>query len=387
MRRYRRKNNLSDADRQRLDFTVGVFGPGIKETSLCATRFIARYRRERGVALCGGMGSLMAHDPDFEDISLVEDPAKLPLVIGGVGFGEFLGRGFVDRYVLEPARVGFAGTFMGIDRPETACPVFEGIDLDDRTGSYHIFGGSGFTFLVDERKLDGRPVPRTWADILDPVYRDVLACGFNIDDINEIPLVYLYRFFGSDGVAAFADNLAAPVDTLDMMRTTLRGDSPCAVYLVPHFFAVAAPHEDFIHEVWPEDGALLSPFYLLKRRISPTEGGLAEELERRSDDIVRQFFFGDDLASTLAGRRMFHVGETGDELVDGSFGPELGDDPDRLAARERAQARRFKWVGWDWLLNHDIIEVMRQIDSIVVPRVLDKHPDLRSDIGCALWNG
>lgn len=48
---------------------------------------------------------------------------------------------------------------------------------------------------------------------------------------------------------------------------------------------------------------------------------------------------------------------------------------------------RLKWVGWDWLLARGVIDTMREIDGIVVPRVLEKHPELAADVGKALWNG
>ena len=331
----------------------------------------------------------------------MEDADKLPGVIGGVGFGEFVGKWFVGRHVRSGVFAPAGG--LAISDARATCPLFEGVELSDPTGSYRTYGGSGFTMLVDERRLDGVPEPRTWEDILDPAYRGKIACGFNIDDINEIPLVYIYRRFGADGLAAFADNLARPVDTLDMMRVWLRGGAgrSVAVYLVPHFFAVAAPHESYVHEVWPDDGALLSPFYALVcgsyGRTSPAGGvdgakGSSDGREGPAERIAREFFFGRDLAHTLAGRRMFHVGQTTQDLLEGSFGPTFAEldttSPSELRKALRwAESRRFCWVGWDWLLSCDIIDTMGRIDSVVVPRVLEKNPGLAADIGRALWNG
>lgn len=399
MRRYVRKHDLSDGDRARLDFVISVFGPGMKEVSLCAARFRSRCRKETGKILRGGIKPMASDDANYDDISLVKDVDKLPGVIGGVGFGEFVGRWFVDGHV----RAGvFAPPDGRIPRvPGEVCPVFDGVGLCDSSGSYRTYGGSGFTMLVDERRLDGVPEPRTWEDILDPMYRGKIVCGFNIDDINEIPLVYIYRRFGEDGLAAFADNLARPVDTLDMMRVWLRGGGmpSVAIYLVPHFFAVAAPHESYIREIWPDDGALFSPFYALVRRSYGQEGD-DEDAEGNGLDagdvpaerIAREFFFGRDLAHTLAGRRMFHVGQTVQDLLEGSFGPTFAEldltSPSELRkALGWVESRRFCWVGWDWLLSRDIIETMKEIDSIVVPRILENNPDLEGDIGRALWNG
>ena len=91
MRRYYRRYELSDTDRPKLDFAFGVYGPGIKDTSLAANAFVAGYNKAHGRPLRGGHGSLTHPDPAYADISLIEDEQKLPDVIGGMGFGEFLG--------------------------------------------------------------------------------------------------------------------------------------------------------------------------------------------------------------------------------------------------------------------------------------------------------
>ncbi|WP_158539664.1 ABC transporter substrate-binding protein [Gordonibacter sp. 28C] len=344
-----KKYDLSDADRAKLDYVLSVHGPGMKEVSLASNAFVARYNKTHDRPLKGGHGSLAHPDPNYADLSLVEDPAKLPDVVGGMGFGEFFGRAFIDRHVL-------GGRFRPVPYPAPPIPLFDGVDLVDRTGSYHIYGGSAFDFLVDERKLEGRPVPRRWEDLLDPRYRGMVVCGFNIDDINEVFLLYFYQRYGLDGVAAFADNLAAPIDTLDIMRTSLRQRNCHAVYLLPHFFSTAAPHEEHLLRVWPDDGALLAPYFFLVQR----DGG------ERADAIV-DFFFGEGLARALTSKEMFHVYSSG-----------LGNEYEH---------RRFKWLGWDWLLERDIVETMRAIDAVAVPRVLKRHPELEKDIGRALWNG
>jgi len=348
MRRYARKNDLSDEERTKLDFVFGVFGPGMKEATKASNAFVAEYNKSHARPIRGGCASFMRTDPDYTDVSLVRDVSKLPDVIGGFGFNEFLGREFVERHVAT-------GHFDKIEASCTVSQPFSGMDVTDGTGSYHIYGGSAFTLLVDHRKLGSRPVPRTWADILDPRFRDTVVVGFNIDDINEIPLLYIYREFGVPGLQAFADNLAAPIDTLDMMRTSLRQDNTHAVYLIPHFFACAAPQEDYLEEVWPADGAIFAPYYLLARNT-----------EKESTRAILSFLLSEEFGRVLSERKMAHVSADIEEPFAGG---------------------KLKWIGWDWLMEHPIIETMEKIDSIVVPRVLEKHPELSRDIGRALWNG
>lgn len=349
MRRYHRRYDLCDAERTKLDFVFSVYGPGMKDASLAARAFVARYNKTHDRPIHGGHGSLSRPDPEYADISLIEDRSKLPDVIGGMGFGEFLEHGFRERFVE-------AGAFEDFPYPNTPIDLFNGLDLVDASGSYHIYGGSCFGFLVDTRKLEGKPIPRTWSEVLDPIYRDMMVCGFNIDDINDIVLLNIFRFFGKPGLEAFAENLAAPVDTLDMMRTSLRQRNRHAIFILPYFFGTAAPQEDWLIHVWPDDGAFLAPYYLLARNTN--------SLRVR---CILDFFLGPQLEEAITGKKMLHVNarET---------------DPS-------SNARSLKWVGWDWLLERDIIQTMRSIDDVVTPLVLEKHPELEKDVGKALWNG
>lgn len=349
MRRLFRRYDLPDRDREKLDFAFNVYGPGMKEASLAARSFAARYNAAHSLSIRGGHGSLSRHDPNYADISFIENPSKLPDVIGGMGFGEFLSTDFRRRFV-------DAGTFEDFPYPSAPSPLFDGVDMVDASGSYHIYGGSCFGFLVDTRKLEGKPVPHTWEDVLDPMYRDMVVCGFNIDDINDIVLLNIFRFFGKPGLEAFARNLAAPIDTLDMMRTSLRARNRHAIFILPYFFGEAAPHEDWLIHIWPDDGAFLAPYYLLARNTGEPKV-----------QAILDFFFGSELKSALSGKKMLHVNGR-------------ADDP-------APEGRRLRWVGWDWLLARDVIATMREIDGIVVPRVLEKHPELAADIGKALWNG
>lgn len=348
MRRYTRMTNLLDKDRTKLDFVMNVYGPGMKEVSCAANTFIASYNRIHDRPIKGGHGSIIRRDPDFMDISLIEDITKLPNVVCGMGFGEYMSAYFKKHYVET-------GVFEKIDYPNEPIPLFGGIDLSDPSGSYHIYGGSAMVMLVDTRKLEGLPIPLRWDDLLDSRYRGKVVTGFNIDDINEFFPLYFYREHGKEGIRAFAENLAKPIDTLDMMRSSLRQHNDHAIFLMPHFFACAAPQEDYLIEVWPDDGALLVPYY-----------ALARDTEKESVQSILRFIMGDTFAQTITGRKMFHIYSDLDHKFDG---------------------RSFKWLGWEWLHDYDIIKTMHEIDGILIPILLRRYPELQRDRGHALWNG
>ncbi|MDD4715485.1 MAG: ABC transporter substrate-binding protein [Oscillospiraceae bacterium] len=298
--------------------------------------------------IVGGHPFFPMRDPNYMDISLIEDPEKLPDVIGGMAFGEYLGKEFLSRYVNQHA-------FTPVPYQTPLHPLFRGLELQDSTGSFHIYGACAFTMLVDRRKLNGRPVPRSWAEVLDPCYENMVVCGFNIDDINEIFLIYFQYLFGDDGLRAFSRNLCRPVDTLDMMRVSLHRENTHAIFLLPHFFAEAAPKEDYMELVWPEEGAMLCPLYYLARNTD------SEKVR-----AILSFLTGPKLGKALAEKHFFHI------------------NPQAVTAYDN---RKFLWAGWDWFTKTSIVSRMREIDRIITPLVLEKCPDLQKTIGRNLWNG
>lgn len=348
MRRYLPKTSLTDAERRKLDYVVSIHGPGIQAMTAALNRFQAAYNQTHSEKLTGGHAQIGRLDPNYLDISLIRDPDKLPDVIGGMAFGEFLGQGFQERFVRR-------GVFESAAYSGPVHPLFRGLQCSDRSGSYHIYGACAFTMLVDRRKLNGRPVPRTWAQLLSPDYRDMVVLGFHLDDINEVHLLYIYKLFGRPGLEALVRNLSALMDTLDMMRLSLREKNTNAIYLLPHFFAEAAPKEPYMEIVWPEDGALLCPLYYLARNI-----------ELPGVRAVLDFLTGPELGSVLTEKNFFHI---------------------HPAARTAYDDKQFLWLGWDYLLQHDIIMLMREIDEIVVPMVIRKFPGIERTAGRALWNG
>ncbi len=259
-----------------------------------------------------GCTSVDPYDPVYRE----EDPDKLPGIIASIGFGDFWRREFAERHV-------DAGVFQAV-LPERLNPLCEQAGLVDPQGRYTVYGVTPYVLVVDERALGGLPAPRVWADLLEPRYRGrIVMCGDG-DDMADAVLLSFLKDFGPEGLKALAANTRGLAHSSALAKLAA---SPVAengaISIMPAFFACGAKHPAHVRVVWPEDGAAASPLYFLARKA---------ERERLAP-LIR--FFTHGFAAIESARLFLPLGDAA--------------PPALIPA-----GARLKWLGWDYLLGHEV---------------------------------
>jgi ABC-type Fe3+ transport system substrate-binding protein len=212
---------------------------------------------------------------------------------------------------------GFAGF-----QPANAPPELAG--LVDPKGWIGVYAVAPFVLLIDRERLNGKPTPRRWSDLADPIYRgDIVFGGWRPEGatrfaaVNTFFLVNMLRRLGLSGLKAALANAATPMHSAQMPRLAGTSASPGGVYVLPWLLAELCPRRALTEVVWPEDGALAYPLWL------------TVQARRRAELApLIDLFYGAELAAYL----------------DDNLYPSL-------SPRGRAQIPRggFYWVGWDYL--------------------------------------
>jgi ABC-type Fe3+ transport system substrate-binding protein len=258
------------------------------------------------------------HDVNvYDGLWQTEDEAELPGVISEVGFGDFNRPQFIQRWL-------DSGVYAPISDADVR-PEFRDAGLVDARGIHRVIGANVEIVLADLKRLGDRPLPKTWADILHPrFHRDIIISGEE-GDIHESFLFGLNKDHGEAGLAALGANVRAFMHPAEMAKTA-GSENPkgAALYILPWFFALSAPHRAATKIVWPEEGAYLSPLYAFQKRNARPEAKLALD-----------FLCSEAWAAHLA---------------------KIGLAPARIGSP--ALPGKLRWLGWDYVRSHDL-ESMR----------------------------
>jgi ABC-type Fe3+ transport system substrate-binding protein len=182
--------------------------------------------------------------------------------------------------------------------------------------------------LVDRTKLDGVPEPIFWRDILKPEFRDKLIISSTGEGAANVPILYIYREYGENGVKRLAENIREIWPAARIAREAGSRDDGAAVYILSWFFAKSCHRTEngTVAVVWPEDGAYTSPLYLLVKK---------SKIESMSS-IVKY------MTGTKYGNHSSRF-----------CLPVLNPDVDNSLP----VGASLKWLGWDFVFSHDTAEM------------------------------
>ncbi|MFH0976267.1 MAG: ABC transporter substrate-binding protein [Spirochaetota bacterium] len=265
----------------------------------------------------------------YDDIWKSTDINDLPDVIASMGFGDFFRKKFVDRFVAK-------GCFTSVWKDCLNEP-FEKAGFRDPDGYYTVYGVMPYLLLVDKQRLGNIPLPKQWCDLLEPRFRDnIIICGGNEDEVADVPLLYLYKEYGENGLTRLATNVKESYHAAEMARIAGTAN-PCgaAVYILPWFFASCCPRTETVSMVWPEDGACSSPLYLLVK----------ESKVKEMAAII------DYVTGVKLGRQCAL-----------SCFPSLNPYVDN----NLPEGANFKWLGWDYIKFHDPAELRDYAHSVFI---------------------
>jgi ABC-type Fe3+ transport system substrate-binding protein len=222
-------------------------------------------------------------------------------------------------------------------RPRTDWhPACQAAGLADPRGVFRVFAVIPFVFLVDERRLQGRPAPRAWEDLFDPVWRgDIVFGGWRphdrvpYQDYNNYLMFALDQEYGAAGLDAFAANVAHLQHNI-RTATQAGSNSPTqrAIAILPWLQAELCPRRDRTRVLWPADGALTLPI-----------GYLVQPAAEQNLAPLVDYLTGPELGAVLA-RNCYPPAAA---AVAGAF----------------PEGARLKWPGWERLYGQDLAAAYR----------------------------
>lgn len=263
-----------------------------------------------------------------EGMRALTDEASLPDIFLSAGFEAFFDRRNMARFKDQ-------GVF--VDRSwSTHNDLMAPYGLKDPDGHYALLAVVPAVFLVDRTQLEeGEEAPRTWKEILAPRFRNRIAMPVGDFDLFNGILLTIWKEFGDEGVKAIGRNLLEGMHPSQAAgRFAPRGGKGPMVSVIPFFFSKMAQFNPDAEIVWPEDGAVVSPIFMLLKKSAPKEAGR-----------IADFFASREVGEILAHRGLFP-----------SCHPEVENHVPEKAP--------LMWLGWDFIKANDLGELIPRVNDI-----------------------
>ncbi len=208
------------------------------------------------------------------------------------------------------------------------------ISLKDPDKEYSMIGVVPAVFLVNRDELGDRKMPASWEDVLSPEFENRVSLPIGDFDLFNAILLNIYNAYGEDGVKRLGKSLFKSMHPSEMVKSHIGKQERPIVTIMPYFFTKMTKNGGPMAAVWPKDGAIISPIFMLTKK----------DKKEKIKPIV------DFFASKKVGEILSHNGRFP------SVHPEL----DNMITAEN----KYMWIGWDFIKNNDIGALIKHCEEI-----------------------
>ncbi len=262
-----------------------------------------------------------------KNLAEVKDQSGIPDLFISAGFDLF----FDEERFGKLKREGVFSDEVSFNSENSS---FKGYDLKDPRGHYSMIGVVPAVFLVNTNELGDRAVPLSWADVLKPEYENSVSLPVGDFDLFNAILLNIHKNFGKEGVEKLGRSLLDSLHPSEMVKSEKKSTRRPAITIMPYFFTKTIKEGSIMKAVWPSDGAILSPIFMLSK---------TDRIEKLKDVI--DFFASDTVGEILSHSGLFP-----------STNPKVDN--------KLKENSSFMWLGWDYIYSINVAETIRECEKI-----------------------
>lgn len=250
-----------------------------------------------------------------------DDDSKYPDIITTAGFEFFFG----DRVKQLIEKRVYVGQNMEINKEF----IEKNADLKDPKNNYNIMGIVPAVFIVNTKLLDGRKSPTSWEDLLSEDFAGKVSIPFmDLDMFNAI-VITIYAKFGMEGVEKLRRSYHQNLHPSQMVKAN---KNEAIVSICPYFFTTMIQDSSLL-PVWPTDGAIISPIFMISKSYKSNVKKVNEYLHSKA--IGEIFSFNGNFPST---------------------NPQIDN--------KLKEEQKYMWAGWDFIYNNDIEKLIKKFTAM-----------------------
>ncbi|MCD6589111.1 MAG: ABC transporter substrate-binding protein [Candidatus Fermentibacteraceae bacterium] len=290
--------------------------------------FVKQYSSTSGVEVSYELkAASMGLDWVENNIKGATDASALPDLFISAGFDMFFDEKMIGKFKRQDV-------FKDTTTLKKFNTLFDGLDLKDPAGHYAMIGVVPAVFLINRDQLDEREIPRTWEDIMKPEFENRVSLPVGDFDLFNGILLNIHKHYGEQGVTKLGRSLLQSMHPSQMVKSDRMKTQKPIVTIMPYFFTKVVKEGGPMVAVWPEDGAIISPIFML-----------AKKQKIQTLQPVIDFF-----ASVEVGKILSHSG----------LFPSVHPDLDNHISSEN----EFMWLGWDYIYSNDISALISKCEAL-----------------------
>jgi len=293
-------------------------------------KFVTEYEKTHNNKITYDLkAASMGLDWLVDDIKKEDNADKIADIFISAGFDLFFDKKLMGKFKDQ-------GVFADSTKFETLNSDFDNneICLKDPDNHYSMLATVPAVFLVNTKELGEREMPRTWADLFKPEFKKSVSLPISDFDLFNSMLLHIYKEYGSEGVKGLGGCLLENMHPSQMVKSHTKKSNKPAITIMPYFFTKMVKEGGTMKAVWPEDGAIISPIFMLTKK---------DKLHKTQDVI--DFFASDNVAKILSHQGLF---------------PSVNPNIDNRLAKEN----KFMWLGWDYINNNDIAGLITKCEHL-----------------------
>lgn len=227
------------------------------------------------------------------------------------------------------------GTFEDITGFNNLNEDFENeyINLKDPDREYSIIGVVPAVFLVNVEELNGADMPTSWSDLFKDEFENKVSLPIGDFDLFNAILLNIHKVYGEEGIKGLKRALFKGMHPSEMVKSHIKKERP-SVTIMPYFFTKMIKQGGPMKAIWPEDGAIISPIFLLSKN--------------SKKDKLKPFV--DFFASKKVGEILSHNGRF----------PSTNPHVDNKIEKDN----KYMWLGWDYIKENDIGKLIEKCEKL-----------------------
>lgn len=268
-----------------------------------------------------------------DDVIKANHPEKLADIFISAGFDLF----FEDELMGKFKKENIFKDITGISEYNKNFNNEE-ISLRDPDGDYSMLGVVPAVFLVNKDELKGREIPQTWEDLLKPEFEKSVSLPISDFDLFNSILINLYKKYGKEAVSKLGKSLLQNLHPSQMVKSDKFKENIPTVTIMPYFFTKMIKENSSMVAVWPQDGAAISPIFMLTKNIK------GNKVKKEQIRKIAEFLAGEQVGTIMSHQGLF---PTVNPNVDNNI-----------------EGKKFLWVGWDYIHENSIGDILRECKEL-----------------------